>query len=70
MTLKGIDQSWPVTEEQYMALHFVGTANDFVYYPYLKKARSAPAHYVHGSVAGLVAGIFTAAKGDALPEAL
>jgi hypothetical protein len=28
-----------------------GTANVFVYYPYLKKARSTPAHYVHGSVA-------------------
>jgi hypothetical protein len=40
-----------------MALHFVGTANVFVYYPYLKKARSAPAPYVHGSVARLVAGI-------------
>ena len=26
-----------------MDLHFVGTANVFVYYPYLKKARSAPA---------------------------
>jgi hypothetical protein len=27
-----------------------GTANVCVYYPSLKKARSAPAHYVHGSV--------------------
>ena len=34
-----------------MDLHFVGTANVFVYYPYLKKARSAPARYVHGSAA-------------------
>jgi hypothetical protein len=34
-----------------MELHFAGTANVFVYYPYLKKARSAPARYVHGSVA-------------------
>ena len=33
-----------------MDLHFVGTANVFVYYPYWKKARSAPADYVHGSV--------------------
>ena len=41
-----------------MELHFVGTANVFVYYPYLKKARSAPAHYVHGSVARPVDGIF------------
>ena len=41
-----------------MELHFVGTANVFVYYPYLKKARSAPAHYVHGSVARQVDGIF------------
>src|SRR5256885_10288027 len=31
-----------------MDLHFVGTANVFVYYPYLKKARSVPARYVHG----------------------
>ena len=41
-----------------MELHFVGTANVFVYYPYLKKARSALAHYVHGSVARPVDGIF------------
>ena len=34
-----------------MDLHFVGTANVFVCYPYLKKARFALAHYVHGSVA-------------------
>ena len=32
-----------------MDLHFVGTANVFVYYPYWKKARSAPADHVHGS---------------------
>src|ERR1700688_2281928 len=43
--------------ELYMDLRFVGTANVFVYYPYLKKARSTPAHYVHGSVARRVAGI-------------
>ena len=41
-----------------MDLHFVATANVFVYYPYLKKARSAHAHYVHGSVAHPVDGIF------------
>ena len=42
-----------------MDLHFVGTANVFVYYPYLKKARSAPTDYPHGSVAGQqVDGIF------------
>ena len=41
-----------------MDLHFVGTANVFVYYPSLKKARSAPAHCVHGSVARPVDGIF------------
>ena len=34
-----------------MDLHFVGTANVFVYYPYLRKARSARADYVDGSVA-------------------
>ena len=38
--------------------HFVGTANVFVYYPYLKKARSAFARYVHGSAARQVDGIF------------
>src|ERR1700726_3718447 len=42
-----------------MDLHFVGTANVFVYYPYLKKARSAPARYVHGSAGRQVDGIFT-----------
>src|ERR1700730_8959211 len=31
-----------------------------VYYPYLKKARSAPAPYVHGTVARQVDGIFIA----------
>ena len=41
-----------------MDLHFVATANVFVYYPYLKKAKSAHAHYVHGSVARPVDGIF------------
>ena len=41
-----------------MELHFVGTANVFVYYPYLKKARSAPAHYIRGNVARRVDGIF------------
>ena len=41
-----------------MELHFVGTANVFVYYPYWKKARSALAHCVHGSVARPVDGIF------------
>ena len=46
--------------ELYMDLHFVGTANVFVYYPYLKKARSAAARYVHGTVARQVVGIFIA----------
>ena len=41
-----------------MELHFVATANVFVYYPYLKKARSAPAHCVPGSAARPVDGIF------------
>jgi hypothetical protein len=41
-----------------MDLHAVGTANVFVYYRYLKKARSAPARYGHGSVARQVDGIF------------
>ena len=41
-----------------MDLHFVGTANVFVYYPYLKKARSAPAHYVRGNAGCPVDGIF------------
>ena len=41
-----------------MDLHAVGTANVFVYYRYLKKARSALAHCVHGSVAHPVDGIF------------
>ena len=34
-----------------MELHFVDLANVFVYYPYLKRAKFALAHYVHGSVA-------------------
>jgi hypothetical protein len=41
-----------------MELHFVGTANVFVCYRYLKKARSALAHCVHGNVAPPVDGIF------------
>jgi hypothetical protein len=41
-----------------LELPFVGTANVFVYYPYLRKARSAPPHYVHGSAAHPVDGIF------------
>ena len=40
-----------------MELHFVVMANVFVYYPYLKRARSAPAHYVRGNVAHPVDGI-------------
>ena len=43
-----------------MERHFVDTAKVFVYYPYLKKARSAAAHYVHGIVARQVDGIFIA----------
>jgi len=43
-----------------MELHFVGMANGCVYYPYWKKARLAPAHYVHGNVAHRVDGISTA----------
>ena len=42
-----------------MELHFVGTANDFVYYPYLKEARAALDHCVDGNVAHPVDGIFT-----------
>ena len=41
-----------------MDRHFVATANVFVYCPYLKKSRSAPAHYVHGNAARQVDGIF------------
>ena len=41
-----------------MDLHFVGTANVFGYYQYLKKARSAPARYVHQGAAPQVDGIF------------
>ena len=40
-----------------MERHFVDTAKAFVYYPYLKKVRSASAHYVHGIVARQVDGI-------------
>jgi hypothetical protein len=43
--------------KQYMELHFVDMANVFVYCPYLKRARSAPAHYVRGNVAHPVGGI-------------
>ncbi len=43
-----------------MERHFVDTAKAFVFYPYLKKARSAPAPYVHGTVVRQVDGIFTA----------
>jgi hypothetical protein len=42
-----------------MELPFVDTENVFVYYPYLKEARSTPALYVHGNVARLADGIFT-----------
>ena len=41
-----------------MELHSADTANVFVCYPYLKKARSPPPRYVHGSVARPVDGIF------------
>ena len=44
--------------EQYMELHSADTANVFVCYPYLKKARSPPPRYVHWSVADPVDGIF------------
>ena len=37
-----------------MELHFVDLANVFVYYPYLKRAKFALAHYVHGSVAPIL----------------
>jgi len=43
-----------------MERHFADTAKAFVYYPYLKKARSAPAHYVHGTAGRQVDGIFIA----------
>ena len=46
--------------EQCTELHFVGTANVFVYYRYLKEARSTPARCVHGSVVRPVDGIFIA----------
>ena len=41
-----------------MELHFAGTANVFVYYPSLRKARSVRPRYVHGSVARRADGIF------------
>jgi hypothetical protein len=41
-----------------MERHFVGMAKAFVYYRSLKKVRSTPVHYVHGSVARPVDGIF------------
>ena len=41
-----------------MELRFVATANVSVYYPYSEKARSGPAHYVHGSMARQVDGTF------------
>jgi hypothetical protein len=43
-----------------MERHFVDTAKCSAYYPYLKKARSAPAPHVHGTVARQVDGIFIA----------
>ena len=43
-----------------MERHFVDTVKAFVYYPYLKKVRSAAAHYVHGTAARQVDGIFIA----------
>ena len=43
-----------------MELHFVAISNVFVYYPYFEtKGRSAPAYYLHGSVASPVDGIFS-----------
>ena len=41
-----------------MERHFVDTAEDFVYYPYLKKAKTGAAHYVHGTAARQADGIF------------
>jgi len=58
MTPKGIDQSRPVTEGQYMERHFADTAKAFVSCPCLKKVKCAQAHYVHGIVAHPVDGIF------------
>jgi len=43
-----------------MERHFVDTAKGFAYYPSLKKARSAPALYVHGTAVRQVDGIFIA----------
>src|SRR3954454_19472210 len=44
-----------------MEQHFVDTAKCSACYPYLKKARSAPAPHVHGTVACQVDGIFICA---------
>jgi len=41
-----------------MEIPFVGTANVFVYYPYLKEARFAHARYNFASVVRWVDGIF------------
>ena len=41
-----------------MEQHFADTANVFVYCRFLKKVRSTPPHYIHGSVARPVDGIF------------
>ena len=41
-----------------MDLHFVGTANVFVYYPYLRKEMFALPHYADGSEERQVDGIF------------
>ena len=43
-----------------MERHFVDMAKAFAYYPYLKKVRSAPAHYIPASVARPADGTFTA----------
>jgi hypothetical protein len=42
-----------------MERHSADTANVFVYYRFLKKVRSTPPHYVHGSVVRPGDGIFT-----------
>jgi len=41
-----------------MELHFVATANVFVYYPYWKKANSALTHCGRGSPRRTVDGIY------------
>ena len=43
-----------------MELHFAATANVFVCYPFLKKAKSVLPHYVHGSLVRPVDGTFIA----------